>query len=258
MASPAWFKSTLNKSNANRYLTEHITTVMRRYAGRIDSWDVVNEPTVFWSKRDDRLYPGIWLNLLGTEYIDIAFHAATDADPKALRVLNVYNVEQGKPEHEITRKATIGLLKQLRARGVPVQAVGIESHLDASVPLGGAEYNSFLQQIRDMGLQILITELDINDTGVQGDFQTRDQVVAKMYQDYLLEVLPVSDAKRVVFWTPSDKPEWDWLNYPKNARADQTPHRPGLLDNAMNRKPAYNAVQSALTEICEHETTGRK
>ncbi len=250
-ANPPWFKSVLNKSNASHYLTQHITTVMRHYAGRIDSWDVVNEPVVFWSKRNDGLYPGIWLDLLGPAYIDIAFHAAEAADPKAVRVLNVYNVEQGTPQHETTRRETIELLKQLLARGVPVQAVGMESHLDASLPPGGSGLSTFIEQIREMGLEILITELDVNDTGVQGDFQTRDEAVAKVYRDYLIAATHASGTKRVIFWTPSDK--WDWLNSihdPRKQRADGTAHRPGLLDDAMLPKPAFFAVQSALREIC--------
>jgi endo-1,4-beta-xylanase len=254
-ANPDWFKTVLDNSNASRYLTEHITTVMHRYAGRIDSWDVVNEPTVFWSKRSDGLYPGIWLNLLGPKYIDTAFHAAAAADPTALRVLNVYNVEQGTPDHETTRKATIGLLRQLLARGVPVQAVGMESHLDASSPPGGVGLRTFIEQVRDLGLQMLLTELDVNDTHVAGDFQARDEVVAKTYQDYLMQVVPVSDTKRVIFWTPSDK--WDWLNstnIPNGGRADKTPHRPGLFDDTMENKTAFGAVQSALTEICANPT----
>jgi endo-1,4-beta-xylanase len=253
--NPNWFKTTLNASNASRYLTEHITTVMRHYAGRIDSWDVVNEPTVFWSKRSDGLYPGIWVDLLGPTYIDTAFHAAAAADPKALLVLNVYDVEQGTPDHETTRRTTIVLLKQLLARGVPIQAVGMESHLDVSAPTGGADLKTFIQQIRDMGLQMLITELDVNDTHLEGNFQIRDQAIATMYQDYLMEVVPASGTKRVIFWTPSDK--WDWLNstnIPQFKREDGTPHRPGLFTDKLARKSAFGAVESSLREICANQT----
>jgi endo-1,4-beta-xylanase len=252
--NPNWFKTTLDKSNAARFLTEHITTVMRHYAGRIDSWDVVNEPTVFWSKRSDGLYPGVWVDLLGPTYIDTAFHAAAAADPKALLVLNVYDVEQGTPDHETTRGTTIALLKQLLARGVPVHAVGMESHLDASTPPGGVGLSTFIQQIRDMGLQVLITELDVNDTHLDGSFQARDQVIAQMYRDYLLQVVPASGAKRVIFWTPSDK--WDWLNstnIPQFRREDGTPHRPGLFTDTMARKSAFGAVESSLRDICAND-----
>jgi endo-1,4-beta-xylanase len=254
-ANPPWFKAVLNKSNASRYLTDHITTVMRHYAGRIDSWDVVNEPVVFWSKRSDGLYPGIWVDLLGPTYIDTAFHAAAAADPKALRVLNVYQVEHGTPDDETTRRQTIALLKQLVARGVPIQAVGIESHLDASLPAGGAALVTFIKQIRDLGLQILVTELDVNDTQLQGNAQTRDTVVAQTYQDYLEQVLPASDSKRVVFWTLSNK--FSWMNSahgPKWQRADASPHRVALMDDTMSRMPAFQSVQGTLQRICAGES----
>jgi endo-1,4-beta-xylanase len=134
---------------------------------------VVNEPIVPWSKRDDGLYPGIWLNLLGPEYIEIAFHAAAAADPKALRVLNTYYVEQGTPDHEKGRRDNLRFLQQCKRRGVPIQAIGIESHLDASLPPGGPALRRFVDEVRALGLQVLITELDVNDSQVTGNLQDR-------------------------------------------------------------------------------------
>ena len=137
-AYPAWFSPILTRSNAERYLTTHIRTLASRYRGHIDSWDVVNEPITSWSKRSDLLYPGIWLDLLGPEYIDIAFHAVANADPHARRVLNIYDVEQDSPNSTQTRQSTLALLRRLIAEAVPVQAIGLESHLDVTRPLGGA------------------------------------------------------------------------------------------------------------------------
>jgi endo-1,4-beta-xylanase len=249
--NPSWFPSVLTKENARQYLTQHITTVMGRYRGRIDSWDIVNEPVVPWSKRSDGLYPGIWLNMLGPEYIDIAFHAAFAADPKALRVLNIYYVEHGIPEQEKARRDTLLLLQQCIRRGVPIQAVGIESHLDASQPPGGADLARFLHDVRALGLEVLITELDVNDTQVPGNFQARDAVVAKCYSDYLLDVVPAAHVNRLVFWTASDKGNWlNSVHSPKFQRADGAPHRPGLLDENLIPKPAYTAVSEAIERIC--------
>jgi endo-1,4-beta-xylanase len=250
-ANPGWFPSVLTRDNARRYLTDHITTVMKRYRGRIESWDIVNEPVVFWSKRPDGLYPGIWLNLIGPEYIDIAFHAALAADPSSLRVLNCYYVEQDNPDFEKTRELTIVLLQQLLKRGVPIQAIGIESHLDASVPKGGPSYISFIEKVRGMGLQVLITELDVDDSRVLGDNRNRDNVVAQCYYDYLTEVVPAGKTNRVIFWTPSDR--WNWLNSTnlpaKFRRADNQPHRTGLLDDALQKKSTFDAVGAALQRL---------
>ena len=233
LAYPIWFKSVLSRSNARQFLTEHVTTVMKRYEGRVDSWDVVNEPTVFWSKRSDILYPGIWVDLLGPTYIDIAFHAAAAADPKALRVLNVYNVEQGTTDHETTRKATIGLLKQLLERGVPVQAVGIESHLDASKPLGGASFHQFLSDIRELKLQVLVTELDVMENRAVGDSLSWDETCAKYYGNYLTEVLSSANPRSVIFWSLKDR--W-W-----NGKRIQ-----GLMQKDMSPRITYPAALKAL------------
>ena len=249
-ANPSWFPSVLTKQNAAQQLTDHIMTVVGRYRGRIESWDVVNEPVVFWSKRPDGLYPGVWINLLGPEYLDIAFRAARAADPGALLVLNCYYVEQDQPNFERTRELTIALLQQLLKRGVPVQAIGIESHLDASAPFGGPAFLEFIKRVRALGLQVLITELDADDSNVQGSDQERDRVVAQCYYDYLTQVVPAGKTDRVIFWTPSDR--WDWLNSMQPAkfhRADGKPHRPGLLDESLRPKQAMEAVEAALRTL---------
>jgi endo-1,4-beta-xylanase len=204
-ANPAWLKSVLNQRNAQQFLTSHITTVMRRYQGRVDSWDVVNEPVVSWSRRSDGLYPGIWLDLLGPEYIDIAFHAAALADPKPLRILNIYDVEQGTPEDELTRTRTTALLKQLVARGVPIQAVGLESHLDASQPLGQTSFLEFIKEIRGLGLEVLITELDVLESRATGNSMDWDQAVAKYYGDYIDQMLSAAHPRSVIFWSLQDR-----------------------------------------------------
>lgn len=233
VAYPAWFKSGLNRDNAKQILTIHITTVMKRYEGRIDSWDVVNEPTVFWSKRNDGLYPGIWLEVLGPTYIDTAFHAAAGADPKCLRVLNVYNVEQETPDHETTRRVTIELIKQLLARGVPVQAIGVESHLGVSRPLGGASFRRFLNDIRALNLQVLVTELDVMENRATGDSHDWDETVAHYYEDYIAEVRSASNLRSVIFWSLQDR----WSNGNRIQ---------GLMQKNLSPRLTYSAAIKAL------------
>jgi endo-1,4-beta-xylanase len=230
---PPWFKTVLNKANAKDYLTSHITTVMKRYQGRIDSWDVVNEPIVSWPGRSDGLYPGIWLDLLGPEYLDIAFHTASVADPKALRVLNVHHVEQDTPDNELTRTRVLAWLKQLLSRGVPVQAVGFESHLDASQPLLSSSFRGFVQQIRALGLQVLVTELDVKENRAQGSSHDWDVTAARYYGDYLAEVLSCTTPRSVIFWSPKDR--WE------NGRKIQ-----GLLQNDASPRLTLSSAFQAL------------
>jgi endo-1,4-beta-xylanase len=251
----SWLDQVLTPRNARQYLTEHIRTVAGRYRGQIDSWDVVNEPIAPWSRRSDGLYPGIWLNLLGSEYIDIAFAATAEADPRALRVLNLHHVETSSPDDVKNRKSAVALLRQLIQRRVPLQAVGLESHLTGGVPLGGPDLANFIRDIREMGLEVLITECDVIDTQLSSDENTRDDEVAKCYGDYIKQVIPGTGIRSFIFFTPCDR--FSWVNSPRLKdpqflRKDGKPQRPGLFDVRMKAKPAFRAASSAFSAVCKN------
>ena len=243
---PSWVDSLLTRANAAHYLTEHITTVVRRYAGKVDSWDVVNEPLGTWWNAQTGQPPRPWIDLIGPTYIDIAFHAAAAADPQALRVLNFDGLEQSS-RNDGARQQALTLVEGLLQRKVPIQAIGLESHLDATEPIEIASQDRFIQAIRALGLKIIITELDINDTQVLGGIAERDDAIARAYSDYLLRIVPRTGAEQVIFWTPWDGS--DWLESSHGARFDRVdfqPHRPGLIDLTMQRKPSFYKVANAL------------
>jgi endo-1,4-beta-xylanase len=192
---------------------------------------------VSWPGRSDGLYPGIWVDLLGPEYIDIALHATAQADPHALRVLNIHHVEQGTPDNEKTRRNAIALLEQLIVRGAPVQAVGIESHLDVMQPLAGDALVSFLKEVQSLGLKIMITELDVKESRATGTSEDWDRAVAKYYADYLDLVLPMLSANQLIFWSLQDR--WE------NGRRIQ-----GLLESDLSPRSSFGSVESALRKSC--------
>jgi endo-1,4-beta-xylanase len=245
--NPPWVEQVVNKSNAEKILVDHISTIARRYAGKLDSWDVVNEPIALWFNKPGGYYAGPWLNALGPQYIDVAFHATAAADPETLRVINVHHIEQGSDEE--ARRACLKMLENLLKRNAPVQALGIESHLDCNLTIEQSQLDKFITTVRGMGLEILITELDINDSKVGADNQKRDQVVADYYRRYLDIVLPVANLKRLVFWAPFDHSWMDYMcNVPRWQRTDgNCNHRPGLVDASMRIKPSYHAVADALS-----------
>jgi endo-1,4-beta-xylanase len=243
---PSWVNSTLTRANAAHYLEEHISTVVKRYAGRVDSWDVVNEPLGTWRNAQTGQPPRPWIDLIGPTYLDVAFHAAAVADAHALRVLNFDGLEQSI-WNDAARQQALKLVEDLLQRKVPVQAVGLESHLNATDAVENESQDRFIQAIRSLGLKILITELDINDTKIPGSFAERDDAVARAYSDYLLRIVPRTGTEQVIFWTPWDGSDWlDTLHGAKFDRADFKPHRPGLIDVTMHRKPAFYAVANAL------------
>ncbi len=254
VANPPWLEKTLSPHNARDLLTNHVSTVVKRYAGRVQSWDVVNEPMGVQKNRVDGLHPSPWLDALGAEYIDIAFHAAAAADPAALLVLNQNDLEQDSPQQQKTRSLFIPLLKQLLRRGVPIAAIGMESHLFGSLPVRCQERDNFISEVRNLGLKVIITELDVNDSTLAADEQTRDKQVADIYTEYLASILSTSHTDRITFWTLTDKDNWyEFDKAPQFTRNDGLPHRPGLLDVDLRPKRAYDDVLNFLDEsLCKN------
>jgi endo-1,4-beta-xylanase len=182
-ALPNWFDATVTGANAQQYLTSHIATVAGRYKGKIRAWDVVNEAIAPRDGQPDGLRNGPWYKLLGPGFLDIAFHAARAADPHALLTYNDYGIETDSPEDTAKRDAVLALLKRMKKDGVPLDAVGIQSHLSAaSASKIGAGLEAFVAACADLGLKVFITELDINDDGLTvDDPKARALLVAAIY-----------------------------------------------------------------------------
>ena len=241
-ALPQWFDSTVNRRNAREILLKHITTVVGHYAGRIHSWDVVNEAVWPEDNQPNGLRRSPWLQFLGQNYIDLAFRAAAEADPQALLVYNGDKLDHDTPEDEARRVATLKLLERLKSQGTPVQALGIQAHLQADRPLNPKKLRAFLRDVADFGLKILITELDVKDNNLPKDITARDRIVAGVYEDYLSVMLDEPAVIAVLTWGLSDKNSW-LANFP---REDKAPVRPLPLDTQLKRKLAWNAIARAF------------
>ena len=224
-AIPDWFASTVTKENARQFLVDHIMTVGGHYAGKMHSWDVVNEAVLPKDGRADGLRKSIWMELLGPDYIEIAFRTARQADPHALLTYNEYGVEYDSDEDEERRMVTLQLLRRLKAANVPLDAVGIQSHIKAGSPSTfGQGLRNFMASVREMGLQIFVTELDVNeDDLLYDDVARRDRTIADVYRDYLTEVLAEPAVTAVLMWGVSDN--HTWLNNGPTHKKKQ-PNRP--------------------------------
>lgn len=240
---PAWFAGTVNKDNARQYLTNHIQTVAGRYDGKLQSWDVVNEAIDPKSDRPDGLRLSPWLELIGPEYIEIAFRTARDADPKALLTYNDYGIELDTPEQIEKRGEVMMLVRRLKARGVPIDAVGVQSHLNVG-DQPGAGLQNFVRELSRMGLQVFVTEMDVNDRKIAGSVEERDAAVAKIYHDYLTMMLAEPNVNVALTWGITDR--YTWLDGPKYARADGKPNRPLPFDSDYHPTPAFFAERAAI------------
>ncbi len=241
---PGWFLPTATSANVEDLLRAHIAEVAGRYAGRIHSWDVVNEAVHVEDGRADGLRKSPWLELAGPGYLDVAFQAAAQADPRAILTYNDYDLEQDSAVHEAKRAAVIALLTGLRARNVPVQALGVQAHLAASAKASQWNgFHRFLDAAEKLNLAIFITELDVDDSALPGDVADRDRQVSALYGDFLSNALQHRGVQAVLTWGFTDRDTW--LNHFR-PRKDGLPQRPLPLDAELQRKPAYFAMEQAI------------
>lgn len=242
---PAWFKETLNRQNAEQFLVEHVQTVAKYYSGQMHSWDVVNEAVKVADGRSDGLRKTPWLEFLGPNYIDLAFRVAAEADPHALLVYNDYGFDYSDSRDRAKRNAVLELLYRLKMKGTPVHALGIQAHLwgRKRSSFDSNQFRDFLRHVGSLDLKIIITELDVTDRTLPRNIDERDRLVAQIYYDYLSVVLEEPAVIGVLTWGLSDR--YTWLSQ-KRPRADGAPVRPLLLDQNLERKPAWYAVTRAI------------
>lgn len=245
-ANPPWLKPALETRRDERLLTGHIQTVLRRY--RMTSVDVVNEalqPPDQAQARPDGLRPSPWLDAFGPGYVDLAFHAARAADPAVMLVYNDWGFEQGGAGNDRFRATTLRFLDGLLKRGVPIDALGVQGHLFAfGNRVDQRKLARFLGEVRARGLAVLVTELDVDDTGGPYDITARDQAVADEARRFLDVVLDCPATKAVLTWNLSDRyvdPPDDWKLKLLGWRFRKTPY-----DAAFRPKPLRGAIAQAF------------
>lgn len=247
-ALPAWFTGTATKDNARKILTEHIHTVAGRYKGKMHSWDVVNEAINIGDGQSDGLRKSAWFDLIGPGYLELAFRTAREADPKAKLTYNEYGVENESEGDAAKRAATLAMLKRLKAADVPVDALGIQSHISAGTgQTFGIGLRKLIAEAQSLGLEVYLTELDVNDDAVQEtDVAARDKIVADLYRDYLAVALESKAVKAVLTWGLTDA--HTWLNEIKSHKEKQPNRlqRPMPFDAGLKPTPSFFAMRDAF------------
>jgi endo-1,4-beta-xylanase len=241
---PDWFRETVNRKNAEQFLTNHIETVVKHYAGQVHSWDVVNEAIHLPDRQADGLRKTPWLEFLGPDYIDLAFRVAAETDPQAMLVYNDFDIDYDTQEQETKRKSVLKLLERLKAKKTPIHAIGLQAHLlAAETRFNPNKLRKFLGDVASMGLKIMVTEMDVADRGLPYDYTIRDRRVAQVYEEYLSVVLDEPATIAVLTWGLSDR--YTWLSRHR-ARADNAKVRPLPLDRDLKPKLAWHGIARAF------------
>lgn len=246
---PAWLNAydfgSRPASAAEALLTTHVKTVCRHFGDAIACWDVVNETI---DPATGGMRDTVLTRCLGDKVIDIVFHAARDALPSCKLVYNDYmEWERGNERH---RAGVLKLLHRLRRDGVPVDALGLQSHIGGDSDLTGAPgspdpkaWQAFLQEVTGMGLDLLVTEFDVNDRSFPADPSLRDARAASYAKDYLDLTLSFPQVQDVLVWGMVDR--YSWLNH-RAPRADGLPKRPCPYDANDEPKPIRDAIAAAI------------
>ena len=238
-APAPWMKATINPKNARQILINHIKTVVGRYAGKMHSWDVVNEAIEF-KNGQSKLRKDLWSESIGAEYIELSFRTAAQADPKALLVYNETDLEYS----EVHQIAVLKLLEKLKSQGTPLHALGIQSHLEGHrTDFNPQKFRKFIKNVADLGLKVMITELDVIDRDLPLDINQRDQIIAGVYEDYLTTVLAEKAVISITNWGLSDR--YTWINK-YVPRKDKSPSRPLPFDRNLKPKLAWNGISRAI------------
>ncbi len=222
-------------------LDQHIRTVVGRYAGRVQSWDVVNEPlSVAGAAFDYNLF----FRTLGESYIAEAFRIAHEADPGAQLFLNeFFFVYSGSPKSQ----AFLALVEKLVAEGVPMHGVGVQAHFWDYLPIAlpsREEFQNFLQALADLGLAVELTELDISRHYFdQGPDPLLRQ--AEFYSEITSACVAVPACQGITTWGIDDPGTWLDVTAPFDQVA---PHEPLLFDAELQPKPAYFSMRDAVAE----------
>jgi endo-1,4-beta-xylanase len=242
-------------------MKDHISTVVGRYRGKIQSWDVVNEAL----NEDGTLRQSLWYKIIGPDYIEKAFQCAHDADPRAQLFYNDYNLE-----NEPKRSGAIALVRKLQADGIPIAGVGLQGHDHLDSPTV-EQQDATISAFAALGVKVAISELDMDVLPSASRERTADvslkieqnaalnpyvnglpdsvqQQLATRYADLFRVYLKHrGTVERVTFWGVTDSDSWlnDW---PVKGRTSY----PLLFDRSGQPKPAYDEVLRVASESQSH------
>lgn len=230
--TPDWMNAGCGREEAIGRLRDHISNVAGHYSGKLLSWDVVNEAIQDGARLPadgnwkSCLRDTPWLRNIGTDYIELAFQFAHEADPNAKLYYNDYNLNDNN-------KAEIAaaMFTDLKKKGVPIDGIGMQAHYSTTLPVATVEHS--LELFKKTGAEISITELDVVVSQAKATGLTKEEEIAQgqTYAQLFRLYNQYSDViERVTFWGYGDTRSWRSSNFPC------------LFDGNYKAKEAYYAV----------------
>lgn len=250
---PAWLVEKADEwdMDQKRQLTNRMWrhgAFLQRKFPHVTSWDVVNEAIY---PREGVIRDSLLSRMLGERFIDIAFRIMKAKTPNAQLVYNETMSWEKSSRH---RNAVLKLLERLLKRNVPIDALGIQSHIGNSLNKSRdeIEWRRFLEDVHSMGLDVILTELDCSDRNLTyADPYRRDLETAAFTKGYLDITLDFPNVRQVLLWSIADKPSYmNRRGYPSyKRRTDGKALRGHPFDGNWQPKPMYYAIMEALKSV---------
>ena len=232
---PEWLKNgNFSKEELMQILKEHILTVGGHYKGQIKEWTVVNEAFT----RNMHLYDlrDWWTDSIGDmSYIDQAFIWARQADPDAVLILNDF----GNDTINDVSNAMYDYIKDAKSRGIPIDGIGMQMHIGGYSPKK-EDVITNMRRFADIGVDVYVTEFDVNMSDVKAPDWRKDQIQGKAYYEMIRACIESTVCHSFAFLGITDSETWyNYMDGVVNAR-------PLMFDRSYNPKPAFYSVRRAL------------
>ena len=238
---PGWVEQLHGREITISAMKRHIEQMMSHYSGRVTSWDVVNEAVTTDTNTGDtnaRMRETVFYNEIGDDYIDIAFHHARAQDPTAKLYYNDYSIDGLNAKSDFVYTMIADMLD----RGVPIDGVGFQMHIGPpnNIPTADEVVENF-RRFTDLGIEILISEMDIN---LCGDLITQQQQW-DLYHNVVQACFNNVHCTAITFWGINDG--YSWLNDWSTARCNGQNSRSLLFNDYFQKKQTYYEVLDALS-----------
>ena len=236
---PDWLKNgNYTSSQLMSIINDHISTVVGRYKGKIKEWSVVNE--AFTRDQHVNGLHDWWADHTGSDaYIDQAFISAHKADPNAKLILNDFDNEHYNPVSD----AMYNYIKSAKARGVPIDGIGMQMHIDGTHPPDEEEVVSNMQRFGAIGVDVYVTEFDVNMSAVPVSDAAKDQIEGSLYYNMMRACIESKVCHSFSELGITDQETW--YNYMGPSTTDA---RPLMFDSNYQPKQAYFSFRTALEQ----------
>ena len=249
-------------------MREHIYTIVNHFKGRVDAWDVVNEAF----EDDGTPRQSLFYQILGTDYIPLAFQYAHEADP---------NVELYYNDFSMNKKAKVegvaDFFRPLIRQGLPVTAIGMQGHLVLEGNNYIEQYEHAIRTIAALGVPTFFSEVDLSvlpnpfgfsganisdkfayrkemDPYVDGLTKEKNAEIENFWVDfYQLLLRHRESVSRVSFWCLNDANSWR-NDFPIKGRTDYAT----LFDRQNRPKPVVQKLIALVRPGAELEKTKKK